>query len=415
MASQEVRESLGAEPRFFYGYIVVVAAFLILVVIGGAHYTFGVFFKPLLGEFGWTRAATSGAFSLYMVVVGFLSIIVGRLNDRFGPRVVVSAGSFFLGLGYLLMSQTDAIWHLYLSYGVVIAVGTSGLFIPPISSVARWFVKRRGLINGIALAGIGVGTMIMPPLANWLISNYDWRTSYAVMGFMVLAVIISAAQFLRRDPAQMRQLPYGQNEVAEESSNSKVGGFSVQEAIRTRQFWLLCAVYLGVNIFLQAIMVHIIPHATEVGISTAAAANIFIAIGGLSIVGRIAIGSASDRIGSKSGLIICFILTTAALAWLLVAKEMWMLYLFAAVFGFAYGGIIAMHSPLVAELFGLRSHGAIFGIVIAAFTFGGAIGPILAGGIFDIRGSYYWAFLTCTAISVIGLVLTTLLKPTKRS
>ena len=415
MTSQEVRQQPGTESRFFYGYVIVSLAFLILMVIGGTHYTFGVFFKPLIGDFGWTKVSTSGAFSLYMIVLGLLSILVGRLNDRFGPRVVMSVGSFFLGLGYLLMSQTSAIWHLYLFYGVIIGAGTSGLFIPPISAVARWFIKRRGLMNGIVLAGIGVGTMIMPPLASWIISNYGWRTSYVVIGFMILAVIISAAQFLRRDPGQKRQLPYGQNEVTEENLNSKVSGFSLQEAMLTQQFWLLCAVYLVVNIFLQAIMVHIIPHATEVGISTAAAANIFIGIGGLSIAGRITLGSASDRIGSKSGLIICFILTTAALAWLLVAKEMWMFYLFAAVFGFAYGGIVAMQSPLVANLFGLRSHGAIFGITISAFTFGGAIGPVLAGGIFDIRGSYYWAFLACIVISVIGLVLTTLLKPTKRS
>ena len=350
-----------------------------------------------------------------MVVLGLLSIIVGRLNDRFGPRVVISVGGSILGLGYLLMSQTSAIWHLYLFYGIVIGAGASSLLIPSLSTVARWFVRRRGLMNGITVAGIGVGTMIMPPLANWLISNYSWRTSYAVMGFMVLAVIIPAAQFLQRDPARKGQFPYGHNKVPPESINTKIGGFSLQEAMRTRQFWLLCAAYFGVNIFLQAIMVHIVPHAIEAGISSTAAASIFIAIGALSIIGKITIGSASDRIGSRSALIICFILITATLAWLLVAKEVWMFYLFAAAFGFAYGGLIALQSLSVADLFGLSSHGAIFGILMSAFTFGGAIGPIVAGGIFDIRGSYHWAFLACTAISAIGLILTALLRPTTKA
>ncbi len=399
------------KPRFFYGYVVVALVFLILVVLGGTMYTFGVFFKPLSGEFGWGSAATSGAFSLYMVLRGLFYIATGRLNDRFGPRVVMSGCGFFLGLGYLLMSQASAIWHLYLFYGVVIAIGMSGGFVPLTSTVARWFVKRRGLMTGIAVAGIGAGTMIVPPAASWLISNYGWRTSYAVIGFVILAVVISAAQFLRRNSGQMRELPHRHKGVQEESSNLEVAGFSLQEAMGTRQFWLLCAAYFGFGVFLQAIMVHIVPHSTELGISATAAASIFVAIGGLSIVGRVVMGSTSDRIGSKSALIICFILATAALTWLLVAEEMWMFYLFAVVFGFAYGGLVAVQSPLVADLFGLSSHGVIFGVITFILGIGGAVGPVLAGSIFDITGSYNPAFLVCSALSVISLILALCLAP----
>ena len=402
---------ISMRPKFFYGYVVVALAFLIMVITGGTMYTFGVFFKPLADGFGWTSAATSGAFSLQMVLHGLFYIVTGRLNDRFGPRVVVSACCLLLGAGYLLMSRISDIWHLYLFYGVIIGIGMSGGFVPLSSTVARWFVKRKGVMIGIAVAGISVGTMIMPPVASWLISNYGWRTSYAVIGLTVLVITISAAQFLRRDPSQMRLLPYGQSEVQGESSNLEVSGVSLQGAMHTRQFWLLCVAFLSFGVFQTAIMVHIVPHAIELGISATAAANIFAAIGGLGIVGRIVMGGTSDRIGCRAALVICFVLLTATLAWLLVAKELWMLYLFAAVFGFGYGGVSALMPPTVAEVFGLRSHGVILGVITFLATAGCAIGAVMAGSVFDITGSYQVAFLTCVTLSIIGIILSSLLRP----
>ena len=399
------------KPKFFYGYIVVALAFLIMVIMGGTIYTFGIFFKPLAGDFGWTSAATSGAFSLQMVIHGLFYIVTGKLNDRFGPRVVVSVCCLLLGAGYLLMSQVSDIWQLYLFYGVIIGIGMSGSFVPLGSTVARWFVKRKGAMIGIAVAGISVGTMIMPPVASWLISSYGWRTSYVVMGLIVLVITISAAQFLRRDPTQMRLLPYGQSEVLGEGSNVEVSGVSLQEAMHTRQFWLLCVAFLSFGVSQTAIMVHIVPHATELGISATAAANVFIAIGGLGILGRIVMGGTSDRVGCRAALIICFVLLMAGFAWLLVTKDLWMLYLFAAAFGFGYGGTSALISPTVAELFGLRSHGVILGVITFITTAGCAVGAVMAGSVFDITGSYQVAFLICATLSIICIILSILLRP----
>ena len=402
---------MDTKPKFFYGYIVVALAFLIMVIMGGTIYTFGIFFKPLAGDFGWTSAATSGAFSLQMVIHGLFYIVTGKLNDRFGPRVVVSVCCLLLGAGYLLMSQVSDIWQLYLFYGVIIGIGMSGSFVPLGSTVARWFVKRKGAMIGIAVAGISVGTMIMPPVASWLISSYGWRTSYVVMGLIVLVITISAAQFLRRDPAQMRLLPYGQSEVLGEGSNVEVSGVSLQEAMHTLQFWLLCVAFLSFGVSQTAIMVHIVPHATELGISATAAANVFIAIGGLGILGRIVMGGTSDRVGCRAALIICFVLLMAGFAWLLVTKDLWMLYLFAAAFGFGYGGTSALISPTVAELFGLRSHGVILGVITFITTAGCAVGAVMAGSVFDITGSYQVAFLICATLSIICIILSILLRP----
>jgi MFS family permease len=375
-------------------------------------FTFGIFFKSLLSDFGWTRALTSGAFSVLMIVYGLLCIVVGKLTDRFGPRIVLTICGVLIGLGYLLMSQVNTIWQLYLFYGVIIGVGISGSYIPQVSTVARWFVKRRGLMTGVAMSGISAGAIVMPPVADWLRSNYGWRTSYMVLGSIFFAVNILAAQFLRRDPGQQLQQLHDQNEVLGESLNVK--GFSLRRAMLTRQFWLLCVAYFSYGLFLGAVMVHIVPHTTELGISSTVAAYIIVVSGGLSIVGRLIIGGASDKIGTRSALLISFILAIAALVWLLAAKQTWMFFLFAAVLGLAWGGIATTISPSVAELFGMSSHGAIFGVFALSNFIGGAIGPFFAGGIFDITGSYDWAFLASMIISIFGLVSAVLLRLTKK-
>ena len=403
--------SVDRKPSFFYGYIVVAAALLTMVITTGALYSFGVFFKPVLTEFGWTRAATSGAYSLCILLLGSLSIVMGRLNDRFGPRIVVTACGFLLGSGYLLMSQISTIWQLYLFYGILAGIGLSGAYVPPISTVARWFVKRRGLMTGIAMSGIGLGTMIMPLVANWLISSYGWRTSFTVIGITVMALTTLAAQFLRRDPSQMGLVPYGENEAQQENAAPESGGFALQRAIRTRQFWMICAMFLCYGIFIQTVIVHIVPHATDLGISAASAAYILAIIGGVSMAGRIIMGNAGDRIGNKPALIICFTTTTVASLWLLAAQDVWMFYLFAVVFGFAYGGAIALNSLIVAEFFGLSSLGVILGVVTFGWSIGEAVGPVLAGRIFDITGSYQPAFWICAAFSLATVIIILFLRP----
>ncbi|TET67783.1 MAG: MFS transporter [Dehalococcoidia bacterium] len=402
------------QPKFFYGYIIVVVAFLLMLMMWGAYYSFGIFFEPLLAEFGWTKAMTSGAFSLSFFLTGILGVFAGRLTDRFGPRVVLTVCGFFLGLGYLLVSQTSTVWQLYLFYGVVVALGMSASVIPLQSTLARWFVKRRGTMNGIIISGIGVGMVIIPPIAQWLISSYGWRTSYIVVGITALVTIILTAQFLRRDPGKMGQLPYGEGEL-EIKVSSPDTGFSLREALRSWQFWTLVMALLCFTMGEGTILVHIVSHAIGLGISAASAALIIPVIGAISIPGRILLGMAGDRIGNRPAYVIGFVFLSVSLFWLLVAKELWMLYLFAVIYGFGYGGLSALISPIIAELFGLSSHGVIMGVVIMFGGTGGmAIGPLLAGHIFDITGSYQSAFLMYAAISVIGLILVSRLRPVIR-
>ncbi|MFC2005073.1 MFS transporter [Chloroflexota bacterium] len=399
------------KPKLFYGWTVVAASFCIMLVIGGIVSIFGVFFKPLSTDFGWTRTIISGAFSLYSLLFGIAAIITGRLNDKFGPRILLTVCGLFAGLGFLLMSQISTIWHLYLFFGVLIAIGNSGFWSPIVSTLARWFVKRRGMVIGIAASGAGLGRTIMPLLATWLISIYGWRNTSIIISILVLVLVLSAAQLLKRDPRQIGQLPYGESEVEQESLVPGASGFSLKEVIHTRQFWMLCAAYLLFGICTGTILVHLVPHAIDLGISAAVAAGIMATTGGIYIVGTIIMGGVADRIGNRLTFISAFIVLVASFAWLLVAKEMWMLHLFAVIFASAWAGIAVLQSMLVAESFGMRSLSLITGILVFSFSIGSTIGPTMAGYIFDTTGSYQRHFLISVAVSTISLILVFFLRP----
>ena len=269
-------------------------------------------------------------------------------------------------------------------------------------------------MTGIVIAGVGIGQLIGPPVVSRLIAAYDWRLSYIILGGVVLIVMVAAAQFMKRDPAKMGLLPYGENEVKQQGLASETRAFSLREAVYTTQFWVTLVMFFCFGFGIFGITVHIVPHAIELGISAVSAPYVLAVMGGVSILGTYVLGGLGDRIGNRQVFIIGFILMAAALFWLVPARELWMLYLFAALFGFAMGGTGAVESPLVAGFFGLRSHGLIYGVVHIGFTVGAALGPLVMGYIFDLTGSYQMAFLVCGVVGVVGIIMAVVLRPTKR-
>jgi MFS family permease len=414
MTNQRISRKSNGHPGIFYGYFIVAAAFCSIFVLFAVYYAFGVFFKPVLEEFGWTRAMTSGAFSLSALLMGVLGIVMGGLNDRFGPRMVMILCGILIGLGYILMSQIRTIWHLYLFYGVFVGAGMSASYIPLMSTVARWFKEKRNMMSGIVAAGIGIGALIGPPAAMRLISVYNWRISYFILGVVVFVVIVVSALILKRDPGQMGMEAYGGSGGKQEDVSPDVEALTLGEAIRTLEFWMVFGIFFSIGFCVFAIFVHIAPHAIEVGISAKSAANILATIGGVSIFGKLLMGRVADKSGIRRTYLISFILMSAALFWTIPANVAWMLYFFAALFGFSYGGCAALQSPVVAELFGLRAHGLIFGVVFLGESIGGAISPILTGYLFDVMGSYRWAFILCALFSSIGIIFCAILIPKKK-
>ena len=392
----------------YSGNSVIISSFIIFVVCMGVNSAFGVFFKPLLNDFGWTKAMTSGAFSFSWVMHGFLAIVMGRLNDRFGPRGVITFSGALIGSGYFFMSHISVLWHLYVLYGICIGVGMSGIWVPVMSTVARSFGDKRGLITAIVMVGGGLGSLVAPPVANSLIVRFDWRTSCMIIGSLVLFVVVLSAQFLKSVPLRLEEAHGSQRKKKEDPPASGGQPFSLREAVSTRQFWFCSGMVFWYGFCAYVIMVHIVPHAIELGISTAGAATLLAIIGGLATLGRIVLGSVANRIGNRQVFIIGLTMMSAALFWLLLAREEWELCLFAAVFGFGFGAGVS-NSPLIAELFGLSSHGVILGVNVLGYSLGSAAGPLVGGILSDLTGSYQVSFLVSAVAGILGLLLTALI------
>jgi MFS family permease len=368
----------------------------------------------MLNELDWTRATISGAASINYIMEGILGVVMGGLNDRVGPRVVLTICGACFGIGILMMSQIGTIWHLYLFYGVMAGIGVSGIMVPLSSTIARWFFARRNLMTGIVMTGSGTGGLVGPLFANCLVSRYDWRTSYIILGGLVLLFIVTAAQFLKRAPAQKDQPPYGLAQEAKRDHARSHEGLVLKEAAITNQFWLIFFLFFCFGLVYITILVHIVAHATDLGISAAMGAGILAVTTGASAIGNVVMGGVGDRIGDRKVFVVGFIAVIVCLLWLLWAKDVWALLLFGLLYGFACGGCVSSQPPIIARFFGLRSHGLLLGIAGFGHTAGGGLGSFLAGYYYDLCGSYQLTFLFCAAMGCMGFILTMLLKPVRK-
>jgi len=404
------------KAKYFYGYNIIAASFIIQAICVGIAVTYGIFFKEFQDEFGWSRAMISGAASLSTLAMGAASILAGRLNDKIGPRTIFVSSGILLAFGYLFMSFIQDPWQLFLLYGVIIGVGYSAVDVVILSTIARWFIRSRGMMSGIVKIGTGVGQLVIPLIVTILITAYGWRNSYIIIGIVFLITLPAIAQVLRRDPQGIGLLPDNGNEEPDVSVTSFTDqGVSLRVAMRTKQLWLLSVAWFALLFCTLTILLHIVPHAIDLGLSQTTAAGILSTIGAVSMLGRFSMGIINDRIGGKRSLIISTIIFLCGLIWLQMSKEAWMLFLFASIYGFAHGALYTLISLVVAELFGTKSHGVLFGIVWFSGHLGGAIGPLMTGRIFDLTGSYQIAFLILIGMAILGLLLIGLLKPLKGS
>jgi MFS family permease len=391
--------------RFFYGYVIVFVLFILQIAMTGPRTSFGVFIKPLSSEFDWPRALVAGAFSMCSFIMGFSGIIMGWLNDRLGARVVLTICGILVGTGLMLMYFIDSAWQLYLLYGLLVGTGMGGLFAPQMSTVARWFVKRRNVMTGLLMAGRGVGGFVGPPLITWLIYGYSWRSAFLTIGITVFILIILGAQFLRRDPSKMGQVPYGEVNETREKPLPDILGLSLKQALNTRKFWILAIALFCLGFCFLTATVHIVPLAIDRGISPEAAAIILSIMNGTTTAGTILVGLIADRIGTRRSFITCVCLFLSIAFLLLPVTSPWLLGFFMIILAFGSGGIAVIESGLTAELFGLKSHGAMLGCIVFNWTLGGALGTFTAGLVFDTTGSYQWIFLLCGILASAAIIL----------
>ena len=399
------------KSKIFYGYFVAAASVIIMMIAWGSNRTFGVFLEPMLKEFGWTRAAISGSFTLNMLVMGGAALAAGNLTDRFGPRSVLFACGLFLGFSFFLSARVETIWEFYFSYGVMGGMGMSGILTPLMSTIVKWFVKRRALMTGIIVAGPSLGIMIMPVFFTYLISSLGWRISYLILGAISLAGILIPAFLIHQHPEDLGLRPYGAEGISKGSSQSQVSDIPFSKAVRTRQFWLVNLLAFCDLFLINVVVVHIVIHALDLKIPAPQAASVLSLAAGIAIPGRILMGAMGDRIGSRPALLICLTMSIVAFSILPFAKNLGLLYLFAVLYGLGLWATASLLSPLVAELFGLRFHATLYSWTVFTSCIGSASGPVLVGALFDARGNYHLAFSLCLVFSVIGLAATLLIRP----
>lgn len=380
------------DPSYPRALIVAGACLLQFTVIGLMFGT-GLFVKIFETDFGWSRTLVASASSLTMLMMGVFAIAAGRLNDRYGPRMVLTFSGIIYGIGYILLGQIDTAWELYVVFGLFLAAGMSTHDVVTLSVVARWFEARRGMMTGVVKVGTAFGQISVPPLMAVMIGWLGWREAVVVLG-LIAGVILFVAALLMRMPAQ----------TAGEAAKPQVG-LTYSEARSGPIFWRLCVVQFLFFPILTTIPFHIVAHGMDMGLTRELAAVLLSISGGASIAGRLVVGTFTDRIGGRNAYVLCFIPLIAALIGLLFIDLPWMLYAVIGIYGFAHGGLFTVVSPTVAEFFGMRAHGAIFGVVLFSGTVGGGIGPILAGWIFDTTGSYVIAFGTLAGFAAAALVL----------
>ncbi|MFK5979041.1 MAG: MFS transporter [Rhizobiaceae bacterium] len=386
-------------------FLIVLGASVTQLTTIGLLFSYGLFFKTFETEFGWSRTLLSSCTSVAFLVMGVLAIYGGRLADRYGPRIVLGVTGALGGLGYVLMAQISQPWHLVAIFGLFIGVGMSSHDVVTLSTIARWFDKRRGTMTGIVKVGTAVGQFSVPLIAAFLMINYGWRTALVIMGLSGMVLLITAASLMKNPP------------LSRTSSNKPVNAAAgtFKEARRTRVFWMLCAMQFLFFPTLTTIPLHIAVHGMDLGMTSALAATLLSTTAVASVFGRVSTGILIDKIGGRNTYIMCLIPIIAALASLMFVTNTTLLYIVIAVYGFGHGGLFTIVSPTIAEYFGLQSLGGLFGTVIFFGTVGGAFGPIFAGYVFDTTQSYFIAFATLMVLTTIALVLAVMLPAPKNT
>ena len=411
--------------RLFYGWYVVAAAFAVTFVGFGSAYTFSAFVESLQRDF----AASRGQISLVFSLAGFLyfgfGIVSGPLADRFGSRRLAVAGMLLTGIGLAAAGVAHTLVQVYVAYGLGVGLGVGCAYVPAVGAVQRWFVRRRGFASGLAVAGIGVGTLVMPPLASALIAHVGWRGAYITLA--VIAVVIGAgmALLIENDPRGRGLLPDG--EAAHEpvegggakaavrdaaasvssaaASRKPAAGATVREAVTSRSFASLYAACLICSFGVFVPFVHLVPYALDHGVSSSTAVLLLGAIGVGSTAGRFFLGGLADRFGRRTSLLAMFAgMAVALVAWA-GAGTVATLAAFALVFGVFYGGWVAVLPAVVMDYFAGRNVSGIIGVLYTSVAFGTLIGPTAAGFIYDAGGGYLVPILASAAANAIAFAI----------
>lgn len=412
-----VSSTTKSKPGIFYGWWMVLGISLTMIYTGGTFfYGFSAFFNPILEEFGWSRATLALAFSLYRLEAGLEAPLVGYLVDRIGPRLLMVTGAIGMGSAFILMSQVQDLWSFYATF--VLAAMSLGIGWGPTpgTALAQWFRKKRSRAMGFMFAGYGLSGTLVPGLV-WLIDQFGWRQSLIFLGIGVWVVCLPLTLLVRRRPEDYGLLPDGAATIEEEDVEPVQvthGGedvrfgevdFTVGQTLRTRAFWLLVAAVSMSTITIASMNVHMIPYLVSVGISRELAG---LAITGLtltSLLGRLGFGWLGDLFDKRHMFVLAFSLQLVGVLIFANVVEVWMIIPFLLTFAPGYGGPVPLRFAIQGEYFGRQSFGTIMGLTQFMMMWPGIVGPVYAGWIFDITGSYRIAIYTFAPITALAIPL----------
>lgn len=393
-------------PRFFRGWRVVLGAFAVTFVGFGCAYTFSAFLESLQRDFGASRGSVSLVFSLAGFLYFGLGVFSGPLADRWGARRLAVAGMLLVGLGLVAASWAQTLAQVYLAYGLGVGLGVGAAYVPVVGAVQRWFVRRRGFASGLAAGGIGVGTLVMPPLASWLIAAQGWRGAYLVLGVLAAVVGVGMALLVDSDPRHHGLEPDGDPPRPQAQAAAHTG-LTVAEAVRTRRFAGLYAAGLLSSFGTFVPFVHLAPYALDHGVARGLAVWLLGAIGVGSTAGRFFLGGLADRMGRSLAVPLMFAGMALAMLMWAASSSFWALAVFGVVFGVFYGGYVALVPALAMDWFGGRRIGAVLGVLFTSVSLGTLVGPAAAGFMYDTSGSYLLPILGSAALNLVaaGMVL----------
>lgn len=397
-----------SRQRIFYGWFIVAALFAVTLTIGGSNWTFGVFVRPLESEFGWNRTLVSSGYTALLIGRAISLVTAGVLADRFTPRPILLVAAVLVGLGLSLCSQVSSI-NQFRIFLFIVGLGIGTNWTVPTTAIQRWFYGRRraGLALGIVLAGVGMGALVFAPVINQLILSYGWRNAFLIIGLLFFGIIVLSSLVVRKSPAPTDAVP-GQEIRAPQPAQAI--GWTAGKVIISPAFIAIALIISIANMSAHVVTVHLVPHAADAGISATASAAAIGLMGGFTVPGRVTGGYLADRISWRRILALSSLGMALSLVWLIFLEATWMLYGFILFYGVFLGGNISASVGILSEFFGTRSLGKLIGITAAASFVAGAFATYMAGVIFDVMDSYFWAFIGLIALLVIGGLLAMILK-----
>jgi MFS family permease len=399
--------------RIYYGWWIVGACVLI-TLFGNAvvAYGFTSFIQPIAGEFGWSYAQISLAASIRGLETGIAAPVLGWLIDRWGIRKVVFFGSIILSSGLLLLSQTKTLPVFYVAF-ILIGIGASSCTVTAVmTTIAMWFRKRMGLATGIAISGLGLVGLFLPALTR-VIELVGWRSAVLVIMCTILIIVLPLSFLLRHKPEQYGLLPDGQ--LASQHTTQEIvadkklqdSDLSIKQALKNTDFWKIALVFTCFFSIIAAVITHVMPYVSSLGVDRYTSSLVASAIPLISIVGRIGLGWFGDKLDKRFVTAGAFGLIGLSLlcAGLAGVIGVWLVVPFFILLGVGYGGGISMSASLTRTLFGRSNFGSILGIIMGIAHMGNLIGPPLAGWVYDSWGTYQWFWLIMAGLAFVAVIL----------